>query len=74
MARYKGERRVVLATPASAAFKPNSALGLPVKLIIFNLANLKARIEPALTLGFRRHREVFIRGLMLSGFLAASSG
>lgn len=64
----------MLATPASAAFKPNSAPGLPVKLIIFNLANLKARIEPVLTLGSHRHREVFIRGLILTGLLAASSG
>lgn len=64
----------MLATPASAAFKPNSALSLPVKLIIFNLANLKARIEPVLTVGFHRHREAFIRSPIFTAFLAASSG
>ena len=63
----------MLATPASIALKPNSALSLPVKLIIFSLANLKARAECVLELGFHCHQEAFA-SLTFPMFLAVSSG
>lgn len=64
----------VSATPASALLKPNSALSLPVKLIIFSLANLKARVESVLKLRFHCHQEAFLRSLTLPTFLAVSNG
>lgn len=71
--RCNWERRAVLATPASTVLKPNSALSLPMKLILFSVANLKARVESVLKLGFHCHQEAFRRSLF-PAFLAASDG
>lgn len=63
----------MLATPPSTVLKANSVLSLPVKLIIFTLANLKARVEPVLKLRFHCHQEAFI-SLTFPTFLAVSNG